>query len=144
MSTSAWRRHHLSTTRPSISTASSACWNSSGACSRKRRKPTSRIVGRFLEHSRIYWFANDGEEKVYVGSADLLPRNLDHRVEVVFPVQDARVRRLKDEILDACLNDTVNARQLRPGWQLRPAPAARRGDAVRCPSPFHRDCRRLV
>ena len=51
--------------------------------------------------------------EVYVGSADLLPRNLDHRVEVVFPVQDARlVRRLKDEILDACLKDTINTRQL--------------------------------
>jgi polyphosphate kinase len=73
------------------------------------------IVGRFLEHSRIYWFANDGHEEVYVGSADLLPRNLDHRVEVVFPLQDPRlVRRLKDEILDACLNDTVNARWLNP------------------------------
>ena len=72
------------------------------------------IVGRFLEHSRIYWFDNGGDEQVWVGSADLLPRNLDHRVEVVFPVQDPRlVRRLKDEILDACLNDTVNARQLR-------------------------------
>ena len=72
------------------------------------------IVGRFLEHSRIYWFANDGNEEVYVGSADLLPRNLDHRVEVVFPLQDPRIaRRLKDEILDGYLNDTVNARQLR-------------------------------
>lgn len=71
------------------------------------------IVGRFLEHSRIYWFANDGHEEAYVGSADLLPRNLDHRVEVVFPVQDPRLlRRLKDEILDACLNDTANAREL--------------------------------
>lgn len=73
------------------------------------------IVGRFLEHSRIYWFANDGNEEVYVGSADLLPRNLDHRVEVVFPVEDPRfVRRLKDEILDAYLKDTVNARRLQP------------------------------
>jgi polyphosphate kinase len=71
------------------------------------------IVGRFLEHSRIYWFANDGQAEVYVGSADLLPRNLDHRVEVVFPVGDPRLaRRLKEEILDAQLSDTVNARQL--------------------------------
>ncbi len=72
------------------------------------------IIGRFLEHHRIYWFANDGAEEVYIGSADMMPRNLDHRVEVVFPVQDQRlVRRLKDEILDSYLADTVNARQLR-------------------------------
>ena len=72
------------------------------------------IVGRFLEHSRIYWFSNDGHEEVYIGSADLLPRNLDHRVEVVFPVQDPRIaHRLKHEILDAHLSDTANARYLR-------------------------------
>lgn len=71
------------------------------------------VVGRFLEHSRVYWFANDGNEEVYLGSADLLPRNLDHRVEVVFPVQQpGLVRRLKDEILDAYQKDTVNARRL--------------------------------
>ena len=71
------------------------------------------VVGRFLEHSRIYWFENGGNEEVYLGSADWMPRNLDHRVEVVFPIEDPRlVRRLTDEILDAYLNDTVNARQL--------------------------------
>jgi polyphosphate kinase len=79
------------------------------------------IVGRFLEHSRIYWFANDGHEEVYVGSADLLPRNLNHRVEVVFPVEDPRlVRRLKDEILDSHLKDTANARQLRADGTYEP------------------------
>jgi polyphosphate kinase len=79
------------------------------------------IVGRFLEHSRIYWFANGGDEEVYVGSADLLPRNLNHRVEVVFPVEDPRlVRRLKDEILDSHLKDTANARQLRADGTYEP------------------------
>ena len=73
------------------------------------------IVGRFLEHARIYWFANNGHEEAYVGSADLLPRNLDHRVEVVFPIEDPRLlRRLKDEIIDSQLKDTANVRELRP------------------------------
>lgn len=73
------------------------------------------IVGRFLEHARIYWFANNGHEEAYVGSADLLPRNLDHRVEVVFPVEDPRLlRRVRDEILESQLNDSVNGRELRP------------------------------
>lgn len=71
------------------------------------------IVGRFLEHSRIYWFANDENEEIFLGSADLLPRNLDHRVEVVFPVSHpSLLRRLKDEILEAYQKDTVNARRL--------------------------------
>ncbi len=46
------------------------------------------IVGRFLEHSRIYWFRNGGDEEVLVGSADLMPRNLNRRVEMLFPVED--------------------------------------------------------
>lgn len=84
------------------------------------------VVGRFLEHSRIYWFANDGDEEVYAGSADLLPRNLDHRVEVVFPVrQPGLARRLKDEILDAYQRDSVNARLLSANGSYAPRhPAA--------------------
>src|SRR4030042_393109 len=49
------------------------------------------IVGRFLEHSRIYYFRNDGNEEIYLGSADLMPRNIDRRVEVLFPVQDQQM-----------------------------------------------------
>jgi polyphosphate kinase len=72
------------------------------------------IVGRFLEHSRIYWFRNGGDEQVLVGSADLMPRNLNRRVEVLFPVQDpAIVRRLRDEILAVYLRDNVKARFMR-------------------------------
>jgi polyphosphate kinase len=71
------------------------------------------IVGRFLEHSRIYCFANGGEEEIYLGSADLMQRNLDRRVEVIFPVLDARLRRrLRDEILGSYLADTVKARRM--------------------------------
>jgi polyphosphate kinase len=59
------------------------------------------IIGRFLEHSRIYYFHNGGEEKVYAGSADLMPRNLNRRVEVLFPIESTRiVRRIRDKILE--------------------------------------------
>ena len=69
------------------------------------------IVGRFLEHSRIYYFGNGGKEEIYLGSADLMPRNLDRRVEVLFPLEDAAlVRQVKDEILKVYLDDTAKAR----------------------------------
>jgi polyphosphate kinase len=71
------------------------------------------IVGRFLEHSRIYYFANGGEEEIYIGSADWMPRNLFRRVEVVFPVLDAGLRkRITDVILPAYLSDCVKSRVL--------------------------------
>jgi polyphosphate kinase len=71
------------------------------------------IVGRFLEHSRIYLFGNGGKPKVYLGSADWMPRNLFRRVEVAFPVRDPGLRkRVTDEILPAYLADCVKARVL--------------------------------
>ena len=71
------------------------------------------IVGRFLEHSRIYYFANGGDEEVYLGSADWMPRNLYERVEVIFPVKDELLRdRVRHEILGAYLADNVKARVL--------------------------------
>jgi polyphosphate kinase len=72
-------------------------------------------VGRFLEHSRIYYFHNGGEEaeEVYLGSADLMPRNLDRRVETLFPVEDATLKRvIVDDILPAYLKDNQKARML--------------------------------
>ncbi|HET6975949.1 MAG TPA: polyphosphate kinase 1 [Pyrinomonadaceae bacterium] len=69
------------------------------------------VVGRFLEHSRILYFANGGEEEVYIGSADWMSRNLDRRVEVVTPVLDHQVKSyLKDIVLAAYLRDNVKAR----------------------------------
>jgi polyphosphate kinase len=73
------------------------------------------IVGRFLEHSRIYYFRNAGQEEIYLGSADLMPRNLDRRVEVVFPVRQPKlIRHLRDDILATYLADTVKARHMQP------------------------------
>ncbi len=73
------------------------------------------IVGRFLEHSRIFHFANGGDDEIYLGSADWMPRNLFERCEVVFPVRDpAALARIHDEILPAYLADTVKARLQQP------------------------------
>lgn len=73
------------------------------------------VVGRYLEHSRIYYFGNNGNDEVYLGSADLMPRNLNHRVEVVFPVENKKqVRFLREKILDAYLKDNTRARILEP------------------------------
>src|SRR5882762_7033230 len=78
------------------------------------------IVGRFLEHSRIYFFANGGEEQVYIGSADWMPRNLYERVEVLVPLRDEFIReRVRHEILDAYLADNRKARILRRDGSYR-------------------------
>ncbi len=72
------------------------------------------VVGRFLEHSRIYYFANDGDPIIYAGSADPMPRNLDRRVEVVFPIEDEVLRReLYENFLQKQLVDTVAAYEMR-------------------------------
>jgi len=68
------------------------------------------IVGRFLEHSRIYWFQNGGHDEMYIGSADLMERNLDRRVETLNPVRDPEIlEHLRDVVLDAYLRDTNHA-----------------------------------
>ncbi|HEV8368145.1 MAG TPA: polyphosphate kinase 1 [Pyrinomonadaceae bacterium] len=81
------------------------------------------IVGRFLEHSRVFFFANGGDEELYVGSADWMARNLKHRIEVVAPVTDEGSKRyLKDIVLDAYLRDNLRARELQPDGRYRPIP----------------------
>ena len=73
------------------------------------------IVGRFLEHSRVFYFRNGGAEEVFLGSADLMPRNIFRRVEVLFPVNDPRhVEALRDEILGVYLADNLKARRMLP------------------------------
>ncbi len=73
----------------------------------------STIVGRFLEHARIYYFHNGGSEEVFLGSADLMPRNLDRRVEVLFPVENLSLRNnIITTILPVQLNDTIKVRLL--------------------------------
>jgi polyphosphate kinase len=71
------------------------------------------IVGRFLEHSRIYYFHNGGQDEIYMGSADLMPRNLNRRVEILFPLKEPElIRRVRDQLLTVYLADTVKARRM--------------------------------
>lgn len=84
------------------------------------------VVGRFLEHARIYYFRNGGAEEMFLGSADLMPRNLDRRVEILFPIEDPRLREvIRDHILFVHLRDNVKARRLLSDGhyeRVRPAP----------------------
>ncbi len=84
------------------------------------------VVGRFLEHSRMYYFRNGGAEEIYLGSADLMSRNLDRRVEILFPVEDPRlIRHLRDDVLAIYLADNVKARRMLPDGSyehVRPGP----------------------
>lgn len=82
------------------------------------------VLGRFLEHSRIFYFKNDGNEQIYVGSADLMSRNLNRRVETLFPIEDERhIRYLRDQVLEIYLKDNLSARVMQPDGsyvRLRP------------------------
>lgn len=72
------------------------------------------IVGNFLEHSRIFYFENDGSPEIYMGSADWMPRNLDRRVEIMFPILDERLREKAMHILQVQLDDNLKAHVLQP------------------------------
>ena len=98
------------------------------------------IVGRYLEHSRLYYFHNDGQEEIYMGSADLMPRNLDHRVEVVFPVENAEhVRYLRDKMLEIYLKDNMRARVMQEDGTYLRLQAARRREGSGCAGVSHEE-----
>ena len=103
------------------------------------------VVGRFLEHTRMYWFRNGGQDELLMGSADLMPRNLDGRVEVLFPILDQRLKNvLRDDVLFLHLRDNVKSRRLLPDgtyertYHLRTAPSSTRSTCSRSGSrPWH-------
>ncbi|NSW51040.1 MAG: polyphosphate kinase 1 [Anaerolineae bacterium] len=86
------------------------------------------ILGRYLEHSRIYYFHNGGDEEIWMGSADLMQRNLDRRVETLFPLEDPEmVRYVRDQVLRVYLQDNTKARMMRPDgsyYRLKPVNGA--------------------
>jgi len=88
------------------------------------------LVGRFLEHSRIFWFRNGNDPLVYIGSADLMERNFDRRVEVITPVESPQLKaHLREVVLDGYLRDTVNARELQADGMWRAIVPAKHEDA---------------
>jgi polyphosphate kinase len=96
------------------------------------------IVGHFLEHSRIYSFEAGDETTTYIGSADLMSRNLEHRIEVVMPVENARVRQDVHGILDSALADDTNA------WLLEPDGTWKRAEQGEKPHSHHATMMRRV
>ena len=99
-----------------------------GACCLRPQTPgvsenihVRSLLGRFLEHSRIFYFRNNGSEECYLGSADLMPRNLNRRVEVLFPVtQPEMIKRLRDEVLHSYLHDEIGARHMHQDGSYSP------------------------
>ena len=79
------------------------------------------VVGRFLEHSRVFWFSNGGDDELFIGSADWMSRNLKHRIEVVAPVKDPNAKHyLRDVLLETYLSDNTKARELQPDGRYAP------------------------
>jgi polyphosphate kinase len=93
------------------------------------------IVGRFLEHSRVFQFERGGERTAWIGSADLMPRNLDRRVELVAPVTDRRLGDELAEVLELCFRDTVNSWELREDGEWARVEGGESGEEV----DVHRD-----
>jgi polyphosphate kinase len=89
------------------------------------------VVGRFLEHSRIYYFYNHGREIVFTGSADLMPRNLNQRVEVLFPVQDEDlIRHLRDDVLAVYLQKDIKVWEMQSDGSYQQTQASSDQDLV--------------
>ena len=86
------------------------------------------VVGQLLEHSRIFQFENAGNPKIYMGSADWMPRNLDRRIELVFPIEDEELKQRAFNTLDILLSDNTNARMMLPDTSYQHV--SRRGKAA--------------
>jgi polyphosphate kinase len=102
------------------------------------------IVDRFLEHSRIFHFSNGGEEEVYLSSADWMPRNLDRRIELLFPVLSAECRQKALAALDAAFADNVKARRLQPDGSYKRKRPARGEEPFRSQLELAREAKRAL
>ncbi len=102
------------------------------------------VVDRFLEHSRIFHFKNGGDEEVYLSSADWMPRNLDRRIELLFPVESPEGRQKALLALDAILQDNVKARRLQPDGSYRRRRPAKGEEPYRSQIELHREAKRAA
>ena len=102
------------------------------------------VVDRFLEHSRIFHFRNGGNEEVYLSSADWMPRNLDRRIELLFPVEAPEGRQKALAALDAIFQDNVKGRRLQPDGSYKRKRPAKGEDAYRSQLELHREAKRAV
>ena len=100
------------------------------------------LVDRFLEHARIFYFRHGGHEEVYLSSADWMRRNLSKRLEILFPVTDATLRRRLIDVLRTLFADNVKARRLLPDGTYQPV--ARKSKRVRAQEKFYQDAVELV
>jgi len=100
------------------------------------------VVDRFLEHSRVFYFLNGGDEEVYLSSADWMPRNLDRRIELLFPVEAPEARRRVLQALDAMFRDNVKARELQPDGAYRRRRPGRGEEPYRAQIQLHREAER--
>ena len=100
------------------------------------------VVDRFLEHSRIFHFRNGGDEEVYLSSADWMPRNLDRRIELLFPVESPEGRQKVLAALDAILQDDVKARRLQADGAYKRRRPAKGNEPYRSQLELHREARR--
>jgi len=89
-----------------------------------------RLVGRYLEHARVFWFKNNGDEELFMGSADWMKRNLKSRIEVTFPIYDPGVKQQVIDILKLQLNDNTNAVTL--GKEQKNIPVAKEKSQSPC------------
>lgn len=85
------------------------------------------IIGKYLEHSRIFWFSNHGSDSLYLSSADWMPRNLNQRIELMFPIEDERIKTRIKRILDIYLNGTVKVSVLEPSGEYRALAETQKG-----------------
>jgi polyphosphate kinase len=102
------------------------------------------VVDRFLEHARIYYFRNGGDEEVYLASADWMPRNLDRRIELLFPVESADGRQKVLQALDAIFQDNVKGRRLQPDGSYKRKRPAKGEEPYRSQLELYREAKRAL
>ena len=96
------------------------------------------ILDRFLEHSRIFYFHHGGGRRVFISSADWMPRNLDRRVELLVPVSDKACKRRLIEILKTCFADNVKGREILPDGGYKPVSKGPKGKTIRAQEVLYR------